>query len=286
MSNEEKSQAGSVAKLADTPASRKITIVSTRGEKKKVIEFSGTVWSELRSELKKAGYDLNNTKCVETVRRTTLEHDQAIVPTEDFNLFIMPVKSKSGNSKISRSDVYTKIKGFLKENESKAKSHFGNYTKLSTNSLIELVDSYHQKYKPEVKREAEASNIEAITDILESIKIAKGDHKAILSLISGLSVNEKLDLIIIQVFGVKEALANEAPKEKETVVTVKEKSPEEIQKEKEAEQKAQEEAKRKEEDRKREEEEKEKKRLEDEETERLQKEMKDMSKGFGGDIAM
>lgn len=76
-------------------ATRKVKVISTRGEKKE-IDFNGTTWEELRKKLTQSGYDLKNIKAVEGSKRNTLEHDKAIVPEGDFNLFLFPLKVKSG----------------------------------------------------------------------------------------------------------------------------------------------------------------------------------------------
>lgn len=75
----------------------KVTVVTTKGEKKE-FKFSGTTYGELKKILGNT-YDLKNMKAIESIRKTTLESDQAILPTEDFHIFLMPYKSKSGAPK-------------------------------------------------------------------------------------------------------------------------------------------------------------------------------------------
>jgi hypothetical protein len=102
----------SVAKTATEQSSaaasssqRTVSIVTTRGERRK-IAYSGNDWEGLKNLIERggkdiegnsfSGYDLRNMKCVEGVRRTTLEHPKAEIPEGNFNLFLMPYKSKAG----------------------------------------------------------------------------------------------------------------------------------------------------------------------------------------------
>jgi hypothetical protein len=130
-----------------TLTERVITVVTTRGEKKR-IPFSGTSWSELRSLLTKggldvtgqrfSGYSLDNMKCVEGVNKTTLEHDQARVPDGSFNLFMMPYKSKSGG------EARDKVKALSQANKAAVKAHFGNWTTKKEDELATLLKTYKE----------------------------------------------------------------------------------------------------------------------------------------------
>lgn len=246
-------------------SSRTITIVSTRGEKKK-IEFAGNEWSDLKKIIQKEGYNLDNMKCVESVNRTTLEHPQAVVPAGNFNLFLMPVKSKSGAG-LSRSELYNKIKEFSAKNESAAKEHFGNYTQKKTSDLEQLVESY----SPGTTSKASKEKAEAITDVVESVKNSKGDGQEVLANLAGLSVEEKLDIVIAMLVDIRGG-SNVSTAE------VAEKSQAEIDEEnkKKAEQEEADRKKKEEEARRKEEERKQR-----EEDEKLEKEMRDLAGGFG-----
>jgi hypothetical protein len=73
---------------------RSVTVITTVGERK-VIETAATTWKELEREVKQT-HSLSNMKVVEGVRRTTLEHPDAVLPDGNFKLYLLPVKSKSG----------------------------------------------------------------------------------------------------------------------------------------------------------------------------------------------
>jgi hypothetical protein len=118
-----------------TETKRKITIISTRGEKK-VIEFEGNQWSGLKSKLEKEGYDLKNMKCVEGINKTTLEHPEATVPDGNFALFLMPIQNKGGG------ESRDKVKAFATENKDAVKAHFGNWTIKKEDELAVLLKTY------------------------------------------------------------------------------------------------------------------------------------------------
>lgn len=263
---------------------RTITIVSTRGEKAK-IAYEGSDWAGLKSLLTSGGknvngkafskYDLSNMKCVESIKRNTLEHPNAVLPDGDFNLFLMPQKSKSG-AELSRAEAYAKIKGFIAENESKAKAHFNadekNYTVKSTVVLNQLIESY----KPGTKKAVSKEKAEAISDVVTSVRNAKEED--LFETLQGLSVDEKLDVVIKLLSDMRTKGVSEEGKVSEAFVApAPVKSQEEIEKEEKAAKEEEEQRLAKE---KADEEEKERKRLEKEEDDKLQKEMRELAGGF------
>lgn len=277
MANQEQKVATDVA----TQTARVITVVSTVGKPKVKINYDGNDWAGLKKLLEKGGvdtdggkfnsYSLSNMKCVESTKKGTLEHPQAIIPDGDFNLFLMPMKSKSGGS-LTRAEAYAKIKGFIAENEDKAKEHFNqekNYTVKTTDALNELIE----KYQPGTKKSVAKEKATAIADVVSSVKDAKeaGDTEGVVAQLSGLSTDEKLDLVIQLLLGIKGdkgELAPEVVKE-----TVKEPTAEEIEQERlKKQQEEEDENKRKEEE--------EKRKKEEEEDKELQQQMKDLAGGF------
>lgn len=85
-----------------------VVTVTTRGEQKTIQVAPGAKWSALKSVLKTSGYEMNNMKFVESTKKTTLEHDDAIIPSESFYLFMMPYKNKSGAEKPAKKAVAKK----------------------------------------------------------------------------------------------------------------------------------------------------------------------------------
>lgn len=122
-------------------STRVVTVVSTKGEKVQ-IEFTGTKWADLRSQLNNKGYDTNSLKAVESINKTTLEHDEAIVPDGDFRLYLMPYKSKAGGA------IREQVKVLFAENKDAAKAHFGNYTQKKETELEALLATFPKGTSP------------------------------------------------------------------------------------------------------------------------------------------
>lgn len=214
---------------------RTITVVTTRGEKRR-IPFEGTKWSELKSLLTGGGqdnegktfprYDLNNMKCVESANRHTLEHPDAAIPEGNFNLFLMPYKTKSGSD---RTDAYTTIQGLITRDGDSAKNIFNkdkNYTTKKTDELIELINKYNGTSSAPKKTSdspTKAKAHKAVAAVVSSVKEAK----------SG-SLLEKVATAISLLTEIQTELSGKPEQQSETpvVAAVAEKSEEQIAAEK------------------------------------------------------
>lgn len=75
---------------------RKITVYSTKGQKKKEYNTNVETWEPLRNMLESDGYDMKDLLATETVNKTTLEHNEATLPEGDFIIFLRQAKNKSG----------------------------------------------------------------------------------------------------------------------------------------------------------------------------------------------
>lgn len=124
---------------------REITVVATKGGRIEKIETNVSTWGELR-ELIQDKYDLQNLKAVENINKTTLEHIDAVLPENNFRLFLRPSKTKSGASSPDFSSMsFAEMKEFIKANED-AKSYLNETAKLSGRNWTQL--------KTEERREA------------------------------------------------------------------------------------------------------------------------------------
>jgi len=213
-------QSGDTAtQTAGSSNSRIITTVSTRGEKTE-ISFSGSTWSELKKILDQKGFDTDHMKCVESTNRHSFEHKDAVVPRENFFLFMMPVKSKSGG--LSRGEIYERIKTLIEKDGERARDFFTvngqNYTRVSSADLEALLE----KYSPGTKAKASVSKAEAISDVVKSVgkSVKNGDKVETLALLQGLTTDEKIDLMVELLLGLKHG-------QEEVVATIKGPSPEE-----------------------------------------------------------
>lgn len=126
---------------------RNVRVVSTTGDKKAVLQTEALTISDLRSQLRTAGYNLSNTKIIEGESQVTFEQDNARLPLTDFTIFIMPVATKSGADwgkagyKELREEI-KRLKGVL--SEAAFKGAFGNYTQLGVPELQKLVVAFHK----------------------------------------------------------------------------------------------------------------------------------------------
>lgn len=272
------SKSASASAATATDQKRVITIVTTRGEKVK-LHYDGAGWKDLKKILQSGGkdingnsfqaYDLTNMKAMESVKNTTLEHEKAVVPEGNFNLFLMQVKSKlGGGANMNRSDINAAIKAFIEKDGDKAKDYFGNYSQTRSKDLVELIE----KYKPGSKALAPKHKSSAIADVVKSVADSKDKDTDLYEEVSRMSMDDKLFLVIKLLTDIKDALPKQ---QSESMATAKvaDKAVDnrkENGNESEADKKAREQ---------REEDARKKKREEDEENERLDKEMSDLMEG-------
>jgi hypothetical protein len=117
----------------------KIKIFTTKGRTGDVIETNVTTWGELKKLVSNAGVSLSNMQATESINKTTFADDAAIIPTQDFALFLRPVKTKAGANyaNMSRKEMTDSMspeqKTALKEATGK------NWTNCSTDALRDFL---------------------------------------------------------------------------------------------------------------------------------------------------
>lgn len=152
----------------------KITIFSTKGQKKSVIESSATTWGELKKELADANIPTWGMRAIIGENKNTLESSVAVLPVDfDFTLFLSPIKVKSGvniNS-MNRKVLYA----FIKEQRSsntEAITFFSGYPSKSTDNLKKLVKKWLDKVAiVSTKQEMVSTDDKEV--VLEAIEIIK-----------------------------------------------------------------------------------------------------------------
>ena len=129
---------------------RKITVVSTKTQKKSVIMSSATTLGELKADLRDADIDYTNMTFYEGTSKTELKTDDSILPhdvpykgtTTNELVFMLTntnKKIKSG-ADISRTEAYALIKA--KGLQNKCVELYGkNFTMCKTADLIALVNA-------------------------------------------------------------------------------------------------------------------------------------------------
>lgn len=133
-------------------SARKITVYNTGGKQGKVIETSSLNWADLQKDLSANGVSYSGMKAVIGKTKTNLEHKDAVLPGEDFTLFLFPEKTRSGAGKtaaqiegMSFGEVRAEIKAIFEKDGDKAKDHFNkdkNYTNKSTAEIKQLLVTY------------------------------------------------------------------------------------------------------------------------------------------------
>ena len=128
---------------------RKITIVSTRNQKKSVIMSAATTLAELKADLRQNGIDYNGMTFYEGTSKVELKDDASVLPHDVpykgqltnelvFMLTNTNKKIKSG-ADMSRADAYAAIKA--KGLQEECVKRFGkNFTMCKTADLVALVN--------------------------------------------------------------------------------------------------------------------------------------------------
>ena len=155
--------------------SRKVLAISTsRGTVE--IPTEAKTWEQLKSDLTRNNVTYSGMKAVIGSTKQTLEHPDAALPEGDFELFLMPFKSKSGAG--DRKATYATIKDLVTKDGDKAKEHFNsggeNYTRKKTEELDRLIESYTGAPTPaaaSVAEEVTAKKAKTTTAVAEKAAV-------------------------------------------------------------------------------------------------------------------
>lgn len=129
---------------APVTTERVITIYATRGGQMKKITTDAQTWGDLQPLVRKEGFDLSSLLAAESVNKSDLVNDLAVLPAQDFRLFLRPKQTKSGATP-DRKECFAIIKAHIANNpadKSKFTIDGKNMTQLSTSVVQELVAKY------------------------------------------------------------------------------------------------------------------------------------------------
>ena len=129
---------------APVTTERVITIYATRGGQMKKITTDAQTWGDLQPLVRKEGFDLSSLLAAESVNKSDLVNDLAVLPAQDFRLFLRPKQTKSGATP-DRKECFAIIKAHIANNpadKSKFTIDGKNMTQLSTPVVQELVAKY------------------------------------------------------------------------------------------------------------------------------------------------
>lgn len=131
---------------APVSVERVVTIYATRGGQMKKITTKAVTWGDLKPLVRAEGFDLNSLLAAESVNKSDLVNELAVLPTEDFRLFLRPKQTKSGA--MDRKELFSLIKEAVAKDPSlKAKFTVDgkNVTQLKTPHIEELYIKYIAK---------------------------------------------------------------------------------------------------------------------------------------------
>lgn len=143
---------------------RKITIVSTKNQSKKVIMSSATTLAELKSDLRANGIDYKGMTFFEGTSKVELKNDASVLPhdvpwkgttTNELVFMLTNTNKKIRSGAMSRMEAYSEIKNMGLQDACLKK--FGkNFTMCKTADLIALVEG-----SKDSKEEAPAAQVSA-----------------------------------------------------------------------------------------------------------------------------
>ena len=143
---------------------RKITIVSTKNQSKKVITSSATTLAELKSDLRANGIDYEGMTFFEGTSKVELKNDASVLPhdvpwkgtvTNELVFMLTNTNKKIRSGAMSRMEAYAEIKRMSLQDACLKK--FGkNFTMCKTTDLIALVEGSQDS-----KEEASAAQVAA-----------------------------------------------------------------------------------------------------------------------------
>lgn len=146
---------------------RKITIVSTKSQSKKVIMSSATTLAELKSDLRQNGIDYEGMSFFEGTSKVELKNDASVLPhdvpwkgtvTNELVFMLTNTNKKIRSGAMSRMEAYAEIKRMGLQDACLKK--FGkNFTMCKTADLIALVQNNNAS-KPAPAPKAEAKKEE------------------------------------------------------------------------------------------------------------------------------
>lgn len=138
------------------------------GQARQDFTSTATTYGQLKQELIEKGFDLSNTRVTEGNTQVDLVNEGALLPTNisrrgqltnDLIIIMTPqtqIKSGSGDS-YTYAEARTEIREIYNSSNNYinalAKQHFGNYTHLTKNALINKLELWKERFEEEMDEE-------------------------------------------------------------------------------------------------------------------------------------
>lgn len=184
---------------------RKITVVSTKTQKKSVIMSGAETLGELKKDLREAGIDYDGMTFYEGTSKTELKTDESVLPkdvpytnrttgeTKNTNELVFMLtntnkKIRSGVVTMSRAEAYAAIKA--KGLQAECQKRFGkNFILCKTSDLVSLVESKTASKVAEcVDTQARAALTALVNALYEEDTIGYGTKEEVLDILGGEAV--------------------------------------------------------------------------------------------------
>jgi hypothetical protein len=166
--------------------SRKITIVSTKTQKKSVIMSEAETLGQLKADLDAAGIDYENMTFYEGTSKTELKSDESVLPTNvpytkrstgetiitnELVFMLTNVNKKIASGTMSRVEIYNEIRN--NNLEVAIKQAFGrNFTQVSTAELVNFLGSHLNNAVNETKSaETEPAKVQNDSPVAKALDI-------------------------------------------------------------------------------------------------------------------
>ena len=148
---------------------RKITIVSTKNQSKKVIMSSATTLAELKSDLRQNGIDYEGMTFFEGTSKVELKNDASVLPhdvpwkgtvTNELVFMLTNTNKKIRSGAMSRMEAYAEIKRLGLQDACFKKFGKKNFTMCKTSELIALIEGSKDSKEETPAPKAEAKKEE------------------------------------------------------------------------------------------------------------------------------
>lgn len=208
---------------------RKITIVSTKNQKKSVIMSAATTLSELKADLRQNGIDYDGMTFYEGTSKVELKDDNSVLPhdvpykgtvTNELVFMLTNTNKKIRSGAMTRVEAYANIKSMNLQAE--CVKRFGkNFTMCTTANLVALIEEKSKKTAKTTTTTVVEKKVEAKVEEQHANSTECVDTKAraaISKLVDILYDNDAIDYMecdaIEYILGGKVAVASEdyAPK--------------------------------------------------------------------------
>ena len=190
-------------------STREIRIFSTKVKKK--FDTDVQTWGELKRILSSNDISYSGMTAALSGSKLSLEHNDAELPTDNFVLYLMPNKVKSGINidTFSYMDLRVAIQGIIESTGDAAKNFFNsskNYTRKTTEELRSLLKQWNDQIPT---KSSDNVDITSIIDQLQKMPFNKYIDDAIERLQRVLSSWEDEDFLEEEYNNICDELCNE-----------------------------------------------------------------------------